>query len=83
MNVTEVECYQVSYILCLVINKNVVDDLDAIYFFDKVNMRANSASHKKIPKLDLNFVQEKMKAPEVHNIKKIPVPILVNLGFET
>ena len=38
-------------------NKNVLDDLDAIYFFDKINMRSNSASHKKIPKLDLNFLE--------------------------
>ena len=38
------------------INKNLLDDLDAIYFFDKINIRANSASHNKIPKLDLNFL---------------------------
>ena len=42
-------------------NKNVLDDLDAIYFFDKINMRSNSASHKKIPKLDLNFLDIKEK----------------------
>ena len=39
-------------------NRNVLDDLDAIYFFDKIDMRSNSASHKKIPKLDFNFLGE-------------------------
>jgi hypothetical protein len=43
------------------INKNVVDDLDGIYFFDKIDARANSASHKKIPKLDLNFLESKYR----------------------
>jgi hypothetical protein len=45
-----------------VISKNVVDDLDAIYFFDKFNMtRANSTSHAKVPVLDLGFAKTKMK----------------------
>ena len=69
------------------INKNIVDDLDAIYFFDKINMRANSASHNNIPKLDLNFLQVKTKKREDHssinvntslNIKKIPVTLFNN-----
>jgi hypothetical protein len=38
-----------------VIDKNIVDDLDAIYFSDKIDMRAHSVSHTNIPKLDLNF----------------------------
>ena len=58
------------------INKNVVDDLDGIYFFDKINMRANSANHKNVPKLDLNFLQLKYKKKEekekeVNNVSNI------------
>jgi hypothetical protein len=49
------------------LNKNCVDDLDSIYFFDKINMRANSASHNNIPKLNLNFLQIKPKKKEEGN----------------
>lgn len=52
------------------INKNVIDDLDAIYFFDKVNMRANSANHTNIPKLDLNFINVKQQQQSQQKIKK-------------
>lgn len=38
------------------INKRVLDDLDALYFIDKVNMRSNSNTNSNgIPKLDFNF----------------------------
>lgn len=42
------------------INKKLVDDLDSIYFLDKVNMRSSSNKNKNvnislIPKLDFNF----------------------------
>lgn len=49
------------------LNRNCVDDLDSIYFFDKINMRANSASHNNIPKLNLNFLQMKPKKKEEGN----------------
>jgi hypothetical protein len=39
--------------LYLDINKLVVEDLDSLYFFDKVHMKANSMMD--VPKLDLNF----------------------------
>jgi hypothetical protein len=38
------------------INKNMLDDLDAIYFFDKINMRTKSATHNNVPKLNFNFL---------------------------
>lgn len=46
------------------INKNNIDDLDSIYFFDKINMRSNSASITKIPKLDFNVMKLKLKRNE-------------------
>lgn len=42
------------------ISKNNVDDLDSFYFFDKINMRSNSASLKKVPKLDFNVMKMKL-----------------------
>lgn len=39
------------------INKNLVDDLDSIYFFDKINMRTKSATHNNVPKLNFNFLE--------------------------
>jgi len=50
-----------------VINKNNIDDLDSIYFFDKINMRSNSASITKIPKLDFNVMKLKLKRNEETN----------------
>jgi hypothetical protein len=55
--------------LILVINNNALEDLDAIYFFDKIDMRAHSTSHKTVPKLDLQMLDRQKKA--VKNI--IPV----------
>jgi hypothetical protein len=57
------------------IKQNVLDDLDAICFFDKINMRPNSASHSIIPKLDLNFLNSKQKKNDDRNIKKVNVKI--------
>lgn len=37
----------------------MIDDLEALYFNDKVHMRSNSANIKKIPKLNFNVVDEK------------------------
>ena len=37
------------------INKENIDDLEAIYFYDKVHMRSNSENEFKVPKLNLNF----------------------------
>ena len=50
-----------------VLKTELLDDLDGLYFFDKIDMRSNSTSHKKIPKLDL-------KVPEPKIAKKI-VPV--------
>jgi len=47
-----------------VIGKNNLDDLDSIYFFDKINMRSNSASITKIPKLDFNVMKIKLRKNE-------------------
>lgn len=44
--------------------KNNIDDLDSIYFFDKINMRSNSASITKVPKLDFNIMKLKLKKNE-------------------
>lgn len=44
--------------------KNNIDDLDSIYFFDKINMRSNSASITKVPKLDFNIMKLKLKKYE-------------------
>jgi hypothetical protein len=52
-----------------VINNHALEDLDALHFFDKIEMR--SASHKHVPKLDLNFI-ELQKKREIAN-KIIPV----------
>lgn len=41
------------------INKKLVNDLEAIYFQDKVNIRSNSINSNKIPKLDFYFNKEK------------------------
>lgn len=46
------------------IGKNNIDDLDSIYFFDKINMRSNSASITKVPKLDFNIMKVKLKRNE-------------------
>jgi hypothetical protein len=40
-------------------NINMIDDLEALYFNDKVHMRSNSANIKKIPKLNFHVVDEK------------------------
>jgi|LauGreDrversion4_2_1035121.scaffolds.fasta_scaffold1057934_2 hypothetical protein len=40
-------------------NINMIDDLEALYFHDKVHMRSNSANIKKIPKLNFHVVDEK------------------------
>lgn len=40
--------------LNLDINKKVIEDLDALYFYDKIHMRSNSINMN-IPKLNLNF----------------------------
>lgn len=37
----------------------MIDDLEALYFNDKVHMRSNSANIKKIPKLNFHVVDEK------------------------
>ena len=37
----------------------MIDDLEALYFSDKVHMRSNSATINKIPKLNFNVVEEK------------------------
>jgi hypothetical protein len=58
-----------------VINSNVVEDLDSLYFFDKIEMRANSTSHKVVPKLDLQFIemfkaqQKKAEAKKIISVK--------------
>lgn len=39
----------------LEINKKIVEDLDALYFFDKVQMKGNSTTPTKVPKLQFNF----------------------------
>ncbi len=78
---TEATMERNKHTMMNMINKNLVDDLDAIYFFDKINMRANSASHNNIPKLDFNFLQPQMKTKKKEetnvsssiNIKKVPV----------
>jgi len=44
-------------------NIKVIDDLDALYFGDKVHMRSNSANIKKIPKLNFN-VEEANPKPQ-------------------
>ncbi len=44
--------------------KSNIDDLDSIYFFDKIQMRSNSASITKIPKLDFNIMKLKLKKNE-------------------
>lgn len=49
------------------INQNLVDDLDAICFFDKINMRSNSTTHSNVPKLDLNFLNMRKKKEESSN----------------
>lgn len=36
-------------------NKENIDDLEAIYFYDKVHMRSNSENEFKVPKLNLNL----------------------------
>lgn len=46
------------------IGKNNLDDLDSIYFFDKINMRSNSASITKVPKLDFNVMKIKLRRNE-------------------
>jgi hypothetical protein len=51
-----------------VINSNALEDLDAIYFLEKIDMRAHSTMHKHIPKLDLQLVNHKKE-------KIIPVTI--------
>lgn len=38
-------------------NKININDLEAIYFVDKVNMRSYSVSESNIPKLDFNIFQ--------------------------
>jgi hypothetical protein len=38
-----------------VINKNLINDLEAIYFEDKVKSRSNSQASVEIPKLNFNF----------------------------
>lgn len=38
----------------------LLDDLDGLYFFDKIVMRANSTLHKKVPKLDLKSSETKI-----------------------
>ncbi len=53
----------------------LLDDLDGLYFFDKIDMRSNSTSHKKIPKLDL-------KVPEPKIAKKIIPVCLVKIGYQ-
>jgi len=42
-------------------NKNMIDDLEALYFGDKVHMRSNSVNINKIPKLNFIAVEEKME----------------------
>ena len=44
--------------------KNNLDDLDCIYFFDKIKSRSNSATPAKIPKLDFNYLKVKIKKNE-------------------
>jgi hypothetical protein len=51
-----------------VLKTELLDDLDGLYFFDKIDMRSNSTSHKKIPKLDL-------KVPEPKKIAKKIIPV--------
>ena len=48
----------------MIAKNNIVDDLDSIYFFDKIKMRSNSASNNKIPKLDFNTMKLKIKKHE-------------------
>ena len=49
-------------------NINMIDDLEALYFNDKVNMRSNSVNTlKKIPKLNFNVVDEKQKTNNNQN----------------
>ena len=42
----------------------MIDDLEALYFNDKVHMRSISANMKKIPKLNFNVVDEKTTKPQ-------------------
>ena len=39
------------------INSNLIEDLDAIYFPDKVKMRSNSVSTNNVPKLDFKIIK--------------------------
>ena len=50
----------------------MIDDLEALYFSDKVHMRSNSAVINKIPKLNFNAVEEKInKNNQEQNNNKI------------
>ena len=45
----------------------MIDDLEALYFSDKVHMRSNSATINKIPKLNFNVVEEKINNNKEQN----------------
>lgn len=46
------------------INNDAIDDLDSIYFIDKINMRSKSINHVTIPLLNFNFVNINNKKDE-------------------
>jgi hypothetical protein len=58
------------------INKKIVEDLEALYFFDKVKMRPSSVTPK-VPKLQLNF---NMPAKQVKKINQV-ISYLLNKFF--
>jgi hypothetical protein len=52
------------------INSKVIDDLDALYFFDKIEMRSNSQTPSKIPRLDLKYFSQSTNKPKKSKIVK-------------
>ena len=47
-----------------------MEDLDAMYFFDKIQMRSNSVTPTHIPKLDFNFSNSNKNKQE-KEVKKV------------
>lgn len=54
------------------LNRSNIDDLEAIYFFDKVHMRSNSEKPSKVPKLNINLaiVNADLKRKSIIRYKK-------------
>ena len=49
-----------------------MEDLDALYFYDKVHSRSNSTTHTQVPKLNFNFdaASKQKKAVEKKKVIK-------------